>query len=179
MSMQWEAAVKVCISIQASEMTSKLPHSTYCSKKLFHQSPIAFSQWWVLKPNIRLPWSVIIIESNAVTANFRTFLESISLITTVDFSFPHVSYSSIQKWILKRMNRIKWLPQNKENFFLPPYPSYDKADKAQICFHWVSSVSRMDYLVFGPHYSLVRTDMHSSPHSQNVTLPELLVKFMW
>lgn len=90
MSMQQETAVKVCISIQAFEMTSKLPHSTYCSKKLFHQSPIAFSQWWVLKPNIRLPWSVTIIQSSAVTANFRTFLESIGLITTVDFSFPHI-----------------------------------------------------------------------------------------
>lgn len=40
------------------------------------------------------------------------------------------SYLSIQKWTLKRMNRIKWLPQKKENFFLPSYPSYDKADTA-------------------------------------------------
>lgn len=103
-------------------MNVKLPYSP-CNKKLFPWSPIAFSHWCGLKLNIKL-------LSNAVTANFRTFIESVSKITTVGFSFPHirVTYPARNKlW-------NEWIELNdstgKGNIFLPPYPSYDQVNTA-------------------------------------------------
>lgn len=103
-------------------MNVKLPYSP-CNKKLFPWSPIAFSHCRGLKPNIKLP-------CNAVTANFRTLVESVSIIATAGFSFPHISVTYPARNELWN----EWIELNdstgKGNIFLPPHPFCDQVNTA-------------------------------------------------